>query len=159
MEQQELGAMCPSQPENGQTTNSLKVYAEAKALLNTSLVPKGDSIEYGCAISVSVLVKEKSGIALPETVSTATLLRELLSSPFFMEIQSPLAGDIIISATGTSTLQNTPIANGHTGIVGYHGIMSNNSFNGLWQEKFTMDSWRQRYEIAGGYPILFFRAI
>lgn len=141
------------------TINSQKVYDQAKACLGISLVPVGDDRELGCAISVTVLLKEKVGMDIQEVLSTNELLGNLIKSPYFQEVANPLAGDIVISATGTSTLPNTPITHGHVGIVGLHGIMSNNSYTGLWSEFYTLETWKERYSVQGGYPIRYFRAL
>lgn len=151
--------MIPSCEINQQTETSKKVYLWAKQCLGESLVPVGDDREYGCAISVTVLLKEKMGLNIKETLSTLELLHMLEKSTIFKEISDPLPGDIIISATGTSTLPNTPIKHGHTGVVAKYGILSNNSYTGLWSEFYTLESWKKRYEIQGGYPTRFFRAL
>lgn len=142
-----------------QTVNSMNIYAEAKACLGQSLVPVGDDPELGCAVSVSVLLNEKCGIPIKVTQSTYELLQELISSPRFREVYIPIFGDIIISPTGTSTISNTPITHGHVGCVAKYGILSNNSYTGLWGENYTLDSWRKRYQVQGGYPVRFFRAV
>ncbi len=145
---------------NDQTLNSLKLYNVAKAHLGKSLVPSDVPIEYGCAISVNIL----DLIAFPNEgqigggASSFNLLQAVIKNPRFQEVFEPLPGDLIIDATGTSTLTNPPFV-GHCGVVGYHGIMSNNSFNGLWEEKYTVDTWNQRYQIEGGYKNRYFRHI
>ncbi len=145
--------------QNVQTPNSLKVYTCAKEAINATLVPANDDPELGCAISVSVLIREKAEIDIKETVSTAELLQELIDSPKFVEVQVPLAGDIVVAATGTSKIPNTPVPHGHTGICAYYGIISNDSSTGLMGENYTLDSWKQRYDVLGGYTSRFFRAV
>lgn len=153
--------MNPSQTcdANAPTENSIRVYNVAKECLNTSLVPKGDDIELGCAISVTVILKEMCSVGINETLSTNELLQELKNSTLFKEVFVPVYGDIIISATGTSTLPKTPIKNGHVGIVARHGILSNNSLTGLWDEFYTLESWISRYQTKGGYPTRYFRLL
>jgi hypothetical protein len=125
-----------------------------------SLVPVGDDPELGCAISLTVLLN-RIGCIIKETASTAELLMELAEDPEFEEISETDAGcgDIIICATGTSSIPNTPIPHGHCGIVGKFGIMSNDSRNGIWSEYYTLESWKERYEIKGGYASRFFRIV
>lgn len=142
-----------------QTQTSLNIYKVAKSCLGTTLVPVGDDPDVGCAISVTVLLKEKCNIPIRETQSTHDLLIELIENPLFKEVNEPLPGDIIISATGTSQLAGTPIKHGHTGIVAKFGILSNSSLTGLWSENFTMETWINRYKYQGGYPTRFFRAV
>ena len=147
------------QNENAQTQSSIALYNAAKVALGTTLVPVGDNPDLGCAISLSVLWSRvfPNSASVLDTVSTAVLLKALMSSPLFKQVLDPLAGDIIISATGTSVAVPPPIANGHCGVVGYSGIMSNNSLTGLWSEVYTLDTWNQRYAVQGSYPVLFFR--
>jgi len=135
-----------------------KIYNTASSLLGVSLVPVGDDPDVGCAISVSVLLKEKCGIDIAETQSTYALLEELEKSSSFKEVTDPEPGDVIISATGTQ-VKNSPIVHGHTGIVAKYGILSNSSLTGLWSENYTLDSWKERYEVQGGFPTRFFRAL
>lgn len=133
------------------------IYQEAKKALGTSLVPIGDDPDVGCAISVTYLLKEKCGIDIKETLSTSDLLTELINNPHFTEITTPQVGGIIISATGTSTISDTPITHGHCGVVGLYGVLSNNSLNGLWSENYTLETWHKRYGVDGGYPTRFFQ--
>lgn len=158
MDQKELGTVCEA-PLNGQTANSLKLYQKAKEFLDVSLVPTGDDPEYGCAISVNMLSLRTFGTQIGGGTSTYNLLQDLIISPLYQEVTEleSQAGDVIIDATGTSTIPNSPIPNGHVGIIGYYGIMSNNSSNGLWQENYTHLTWKQRYEKEGGYPTRYFR--
>jgi hypothetical protein len=135
------------------------LYEMAKSCLNTSLVPLGDDPELGCAISVNALVARVKGHQVGGGTSTYGLLQALVASSWFKEVKEPTFGDIIISATETSTIPNTPIAHGHTGVVGKYGIMSNDSSSGLWKENYTLDTWKARYETLGGYPTRFFRLI
>lgn len=148
-----------------QTTNSLAFYNASREALfaKESLVPVGDDPDVGCAISVNELAIRVLGHEIGGGTSTYNLLQALIESPLFDEVILPLPGDIIISATGTSILANTPIKNGHTGVVMAlpeedKGICSNNSLNGLWQETYTIASWNNRYHVQGGYPVRFFRA-
>ncbi len=142
-----------------QTKTAQRVYAAAKECLGDSLVPIGDDPDVGCAISVSVLLRDMCGIGIKETLSTSELLQEMISSTFFVEVQNPAAGDVIISATGTSVNPKTLITHGHVGVVGLHGILSNNSMNGLWSENYTLDTWKARYQSQGGYPVRYFRLL
>ncbi len=144
---------------NTPTENSLRVYNTAKETLGNTLVPVSDNREVGCAISLTVLLKEMCGVGIKETLSTAELLQELESSTLFKEVSDPTFGDVIIDATGTSSMPNTPITHGHCGVVGKKGIMSNNSYTGLWSEFYTLESWKQRYEVQGGYTSRYFRLL
>lgn len=141
-------------------TTAEKIYEQAKAALGTSLVPVGDDPDVGCAISATVLLKERCGMDIKETLSTLEFLHEIEASPLFQEVfDFGEMGDIWIDATGTSIIPNTPITHGHCGVLGKFGIMSNSSLTGLWSEFYDKDSWKQRYEIQGGYPTRKFRAV
>ena len=166
IQEQELGCAAPEAPVGGQTANSLKLYLSAKECLGKTLVPAGDDPEYGCAISVNMLFLRTFGKQIGGGTSTYDLFQNLVNSPLFKEVQESevQGGDIIISPTGMSSIPFTPITNGHVGVLGIYGapnngIMSNDSFNGLWQEVYTLASWTARYKIQGGYPMRFFRAL
>lgn len=141
---------------NNQTDNSKKLYATAKSLLSTVIVPQGFKPELGCAISVTTVIN-KIGLTITNTASTFLLLDELINCGLFSEVTDPLAGDVIISATGTSAVPNNTISHGHCGILGNFGIMSNDSISGKWKEKWTLSEWQDYYEKQGGYPTRFFR--
>lgn len=158
MQENELGSICPIGPTNGQTKNSFTLYTVAKECLGISLVPAGDDPEYGCAISLNMLSLRAFGHQIGGGASTTLLLKDLVIQPHnYTEVREPLPGDIIISATGTSIKPNPAIPNGHVGVVGQFGIMSNNSDDGLWSEAYTLASWDTRYRAAGGFPTRFFR--
>lgn len=156
MQEQEINEPLGVALVGGQTLTSLQLYATAKNYLGVSLVPAGDDPEYGCAISVNICALKAWGHQIGGGASTYNLLQDLISS--FTEVLDPFPGDIIISATGTSTDPNPAIPNGHVGIVGKFGIMSNNSNNGLWEEVYTLETWNQRYAVEGHFPVRFFRS-
>ena len=147
------------QEENVQTATSNKVYQIAAQCLGISLIPPGDDRELGCAISVTALLREKCEIQIPETTSTYNLLASLLALPaLFKEVAVPLPGDIIIAATGTQP-STSPLSNGHTGVVAKYGILSNNSYTGLWSEVYTLRSWHNHYDIIGQFRTRYFRPL
>ena len=139
-------------------TNREKLYTKAASALGTHQtlndnVPK----ETGCAQAWSAVAK-KAGIArIPSTgiSGTASLFAWLSTNPAFKEVSDPLPGDTIISPTGYGNDK----VRGHVGIVANHGILSNNSENGLWQEHWTLPKWRDYYGDYGGLPVRFFRWI
>lgn len=117
--------------------------------------------EYGCAESVSRVVQTAfPDIRFPLRTSTREMLRYLISSSSFVQVDRPQYGCIILSATGTG---NGSVLNGHTGIMGKNEspdgspwIMSNDSRNGLWSANYTLKTWRAYYEKRGGMPTHFF---
>lgn len=113
--------------------------------------------ELGCAESVNAIHKKVFGFEIGGEISTNRMYQVLRKSMLFLQIDSPLAGDIIISPTGYG---NGRLSNGHVGIFGENGIiMSNDSISGSFQENYTLDTWKQRYAMVGGYPIYIFRRI
>lgn len=146
-------------------TATERLYAKAKSLLGTDASPDDEANDrFGCADSVSQVIQS----ALPEyrfptLLSTADMLRYLQKSVVFQEVDAPVAGAVIISATGTG---NGNIKNGHVGIVGVNPspdgttyIMSNNSFKGTWEADWTVASWTRYYKGRGGFSIHYFLAM
>ncbi|MES2060221.1 MAG: hypothetical protein V4438_04290 [Patescibacteria group bacterium] len=147
-------------PINLQTSNSIKLYEAAAAAFNAgrSLVPPNYSKMLGCAISINTLYRETFGHEIGGEASTYQFWQAIKNSNDFIQVQIPLPGDIIISPTGTQPSQS-PLRNGHVGVVAKFGILSNNSANGLFQEHYTLGSWADRYVKLGGFPIFYFRAV
>lgn len=141
--------------------NRVHLFTVAESFIGVDASPADQADDnYGCADSMcGVLTKAfPRNVGFPWTVSTYTLWQSLRNSPKYIQVSNPLPGDILVSPTGTSAILNTPIKNGHTGIVGAVGtIMSNNSLKGIWESNFTMDSWKARYVDRGGYKMYFFR--
>ncbi len=113
--------------------------------------------EYGCAESVSDVIRAAfPDLMWPVLISTRTLCAHLAASAAFEEVAVPFYGDIILSETGTG---NGSVPNGHTGVVGKHGIMSNSSQTGTWEQNYTLDAWKRHYADKGGMPTRFFRIV
>lgn len=112
--------------------------------------------ELGCAEALSWLLTHVHTPAFPPKgfLSTADLYQWLLKHS--KKVDTPKPGDIIISPTGTSSIPGT---HGHCGVVGYHGIMSNNSMNGLWEMTYTDASWHDYYHTRLGFPVFFFKPL
>lgn len=143
---------------NVATPQGEKIFHYAWKLIGTDASPKDiASDEYGCAESVSTILADLFP-PFQVVTGTYTLFMTLKGVPEFVEVSSPLAGDIVISPTGFGGRGG--ILNGHVGIVGQNRIiMSNNSLTGKWDIHYTLDSWRERYQVLGGYPVKFFRRI
>lgn len=113
--------------------------------------------EYGCAEAVNRIFKECFGNEAGGDVSTARMYESIRSSYRFAKVVVPMPGDIVISPTGYG---NGSLQNGHVGIVSEKGrIMSNSSATGLWEENYTIESWSKRYQIQGGFPVVYFRVV
>ncbi len=131
-------------------TNREKIYAVAKACFGKDIARTQD--ELGCAEAVSFVLEQAGVSNFKGFLGTTDLYLWLYVN--FQVVTEPLPGDVIISPTGQG---NGRIAHGHVGIVAKHGILSNNSMTGLFDEFFTLEMWRQRYQQVGGFPIIFFR--
>ncbi len=142
-------------PNPPKMPNSEKLYLSAKESLGTHMtLNTAVPISVGCAEAVSAVMKD-AGISVPfkGIEGTAQMLEWLRSNPIFSEQETSERGSIILSATGTG---NGKIR-GHVGIVGDHGIMSNESQSGLWKEQWDLDSWDSYYRRYGGIPTHFFK--
>lgn len=69
------------------------------------------------------------------------------------EVETPEAGDIIVSVTGTGNGR----CRGHCGVVGKFHIMSNNSRTGLWDDTWTMSEWKKYYQKYGALKTKYYR--
>lgn len=108
----------------------------------------------GCAESVSTILRDVLP-TFPIITGTYTLWQMLEQDHRFKRVTIPMPGTIIISPTGTST--SKVVRNGHVGIFGEaEKIMSNDSNNGLWQQNYTLTSWRERWGKAG-YPLYMYQ--
>jgi len=144
-----------------QTQNNLAVYNAAKKCLGVHItldptVPP----DVGCAEAVSFVLKKAGVQNIPPKgfAGTADLYHFLsdFQPQFWFKSDSPLPGDVIISPTGSP---NTAFLHGHVGILGLHGILSNNSDTGLFDEHITLAAWNDFYKVRGGFPVYFFRRI
>ncbi len=141
---------------NVQTEKGLKIYQTAADCLGK--VMSGSNAAFGCAISLNNVVEKAVGHPVGGVASTHSMFNILDNSPLYKEIdlKKALPGDIIISPTGYG---NGTLPNGHCGVVAKYGILSNNSENGLWQEKWKLENWIKYYGKLGGYPVKFFRIL
>lgn len=148
------------------TPTGEKIYNTAKANLGKHLTMNpAVSQEVGCAESVSKILSLAGIPAIPQAgiAGTAQLYQWLSTNPHFLRVEAPVQGAVIISPTGygNGTIE------GHTGILGAfgintpneYGILSNNSDNGLFQEKWNLLTWYEYYGQKGGLPIAIFKAL
>lgn len=142
-----------------------RLYEKAKSLLGTDASPDDAANDiYGCADSVSKVIQSAlPELRFPSLLSTAAMLEYLQRSVVFQETDTPSAGSIIISATGTG---DGRLKNGHVGIVGKNPspdgslyVMSNNSFKGTWEADWSIASWKRYYTGRGGFSIHYFDAM
>ncbi len=136
------------------------LYDTAYKCIDIDASPKDQADDdLACAESVwNVANKAFPGrVGFPLTLGTIALVKGLKSSKYWKEVDKPDYGDIIIDETGTG--KTGAIYHGHTGIVGKHQIMNNNSSNGLWQPTYTQKTWDDRYVKKGGFKNRYFRRI
>lgn len=113
--------------------------------------------EFACAESITnVMKKVDSGVPILTGTWSLYDYFKLRPSLFkFLTESEALPGDIILSPTG---MGKGKIPNGHVGCVGEDGVvMSNNSKTGKFDTHLTLEKWRARYKILGGYPVFIIR--
>ena len=122
-------------PTNQPTFHSSNIYKIAKDCLGKHITedPNVDP-NLGCAEAVSYVL-EQAGYDLGSLGIEGTSELYTWLQNHFTQVVNPLAGDIIISPTGTST---TGSPHGHVGIVAKYGILSNSSSSGLFLENFDL---------------------
>lgn len=141
--------------ENFQTENSKAVYMKAKSLQGNDITPRDlipDAV--GCADAVNEVFRQALGTRVGGGASTKLMYEILEKSDRFIPVEYSLPGDIVISPTGYG---NGNLPNGHVGIVGKYGIMSNNSETGFWELNYTLVGWIKQFRTFGGFPVRFYR--
>lgn len=148
------------------TPNETKVYNEAKACLGLHITLNNNvPADVGCAEAVSFVLTKSgiTGIPAAGFAGTADLYRWLLANPHFKLIEQPEQGAVIVSPTGFGN----GTVEGHTGIIAAFGlqypnefgILSNNSDNGLFQEKWNLLTWWENFGEKGHLPVAIFRVL
>ncbi|MBX4216139.1 hypothetical protein KW797_04290, partial [Candidatus Parcubacteria bacterium] len=135
-----------------QITMPEKIYEFSKSCLGKDIATTQN--ELGCAEAVSYVFNHVGVQDFPKNGFLSTLEFHIWLKKNAQEVAEPSLGDIIISPTGSSSKKAT---HGHIGIVARHGILSNNSMNGLWQEYYTQESWKAYYGSKLGFPVFFYR--
>lgn len=110
--------------------------------------------EIACSEAVTRILVEL-GIMPSVITGTYTLYEHLHTSIRFVRVQTPQAGDIILSPTGMGIYKH-----GHVGIMDSNNrILSNSSASGIFTRTHTLASWTSYYKVNGGFPIFFYRVI
>lgn len=115
--------------------------------------------DLGCAETISFILNAAGVPNIPAGgfPGTAGLYQYMNVSNILINVDVPLPYDIIISPTGTSSI-NSP--HGHTGILGENNeIYSNSSDTGLFTQNYTLDTWKQYFGEIEGFPQYYFRWI
>lgn len=144
--------------QNLTTSQGQRIYESAKKFIGTDASPHDIAPdELGCAESVTEILRN-AGFKMPVIISTIKLHQWFKSKTEWLEVDTPIEGDIIISPTGMGGKNG--ITNGHVGIVGaFSVVMSNASSTGTFEPNYTIKSWYNRYSIKGGYPVYYFRRV
>jgi hypothetical protein len=103
---------------------------------------------------VNEVFRQALGTRVGGGASTKLMYEILEKSDRFIPVEYSLPGDIVISPTGYG---NGNLPNGHVGIVGKYGIMSNNSETGFWELNYTLVGWIKQFRTFGGFPVRFYR--
>lgn len=130
-----------------------KLYNTAKSLMGKHL-SLNDSVpmNVGCAQALSFVLKQ-CGYPIPAQGLDGTIDMYHWLVQHFDEVNSPEAGDVIVSVTGTGNGS----VRGHTGVVALYGILSNESQTGLWKEDWTLPAWLIHYQTDGQLLTTYFR--
>jgi hypothetical protein len=148
--------------------NRIKLYEAAYNALDSDASPKNQAPqELACAETVMAIERKAfpdSTFKPSNTLSTYYLYKALRESPLWKQVYIPAPGDLVISPTGWGRAKNPDgslvIKAGHTGFVMMGGdIASNDSRDGIFRINYTLDSWKARYDLRGGYPVMFFRRV
>ncbi len=141
------------------------LYTLAKAAIGKHLTldPNIPS-DVGCAEAVSYLLW-KLGAPIPSKgiAGTAALEAWVVASGLFIKRAHAGIGFLIFSSTGTGN----GTVEGHTGVLAFFnlqfkndwGILSNNSDNGLFQEKWSLDAWTKNYVVKGELNLNFYEYV
>ena len=128
------------------------IYEKAVANLGNHLtLNPAVPAERGCAEAVSDLLKMAGvqGIPAKGYASTIDLCNWLSTNPIFQETHAPTFGGVVISPTNGNTI-------GHTGIILKHGIASNDSSTGRFQENYSLQGWYHTFTEIKGLPTRYF---
>jgi hypothetical protein len=146
--------------KNIQTEASKKLYETALTFLGVDASPEDRAPdELSCAETLNAICQKAWGEPAGGGLSTYWLYFNLKNHRKFVQVTTPLAGDIVVAPTGLQR-RKTAITNGHTGIVGLNNkIMSSDSKTGLFVENYTLDTFNYRYQTLGAYPVFYFRRV
>lgn len=130
------------------------IYNAAKASLGKHLtLDPSVPFDVGCAEAVSTVLLSAGVNGIPQRgfAGTWDLFQWLSTNKQFIQSVGPEYGGVIISPTDPKAPQN----HGHTGIILQHGIGSNSSATGLFNENYTYAGWVTSFQ-ARGLPTYYF---
>jgi len=139
----------PSKPSNKlvELTPSEIVYSAAKNALGLHLTLNNNvPQEEWCAEAVSTILRQIGYPIPPQGIPNVNGLISWMTKQGFKEVKAPQTG-AIIAAHHTDV--EVPLY-AHIGICLIHGIGSNNSMTGKFDEYYSYASWRAYFEMKGG---------
>lgn len=141
----------PEPPKPMTITNREWLYKVAYSCLDVDMAPKQDAL--GCSESLYYVMKKAGVPNLPKGAIVGTAEMSDWLKKNLKEVETPLAGDIIMSPTGSGN----GLIRGHTGIVGNVNIMSNNSKTFLWDDEWNLKRWLKYYTGYGKLSTKYYR--
>jgi hypothetical protein len=138
-------------------TNKEKLLEKSKEMIGKEASPYDNAPdEFGCVESLCSIIRSSIARDFPLELATWKFLTLLKQDKRFKTTLELEPGNIILSPTGSGN----GTVRGHTGIIGEDGtIMSNNSYTGLWESNYTINTWVERWRVVGGMPIYVFEPI
>jgi len=134
------------------TKPNVGLYNCAKSQIGKDIAPTYNIL--ACMEAVNTVIEEFTGKPIGGGASTYLGYLALKKDKRFIQVRTPMKGDLIISPSGFGQ------GHGHIGIVSEDKkIMSNNSKTGLWDEHFNLSRWEWKYKIVGKFPIYYYRLI
>lgn len=142
----------PYPPIKPTMTKSEIVYAAARDLMGKHLTLNDDvPEEVGCCEALSYVLKQVGYDVPHKGIEGVNAIIAWMLGKGFAEVHLPQAGDII-TAHSPAYYEQT---GAHVGVVMNHGICSNTSANGLWQENYvSLAAWRAAFSKS---TVRFFR--
>ena len=136
---------------------TLKLYEVACSALGTDASPENLARpEVACAETVTYLISlVDSNIQWTNRLATFHMRKDMLRGKNFESVTHPRKGSIVLSATDWD--KNGNINVGHVGIyMGDNQIASNNSYTGIFDKNYSLDSWTRYFKDRKGLDVLYF---
>lgn len=128
----------------------IKLFSGALKCINQNITVEKS---LGCAEAVNFIHNSVWGHPIGGYQSTIGLFMALKNDKTFIEVKTPMAGDIVINATSGKNI-------GHTGyVMANNQIASNSSLNGRFIYNYNLVSWDEYFKIKKGLATHYFRKI
>lgn len=149
----------------------LHLYEVVQSFVNKKIdVTPRDIVPDGVACAEVFMAIERAAFPnsdfKPSNPNSTLYVRKALRdrTDLWKQVYIPAPGDAVVSPTGYGMKKNpdgTPvIPHGHIGYMLLNGrIASNTSKTGLFEDNYSLESWKERWVVRGGYPMEFYRRI